>query len=143
MSRRYLMRYYEVYDGEEKVFEGDKNEVAQFANCKPSTVSNYAESGWMCRKKYIIKYVGKKEVRQEIIMKLPDQEDPYDRIKHHLEIYGNTVATKKELKHLPRLEKEGFKVTVTKYLDALDDPLSMTPKHEQKKTYHYILEREK
>ena len=141
MSRRYLMRYYEVYDGEEKVFEGDKNEVAQFANCKPSTVSNYAESGWMCRKKYFIKYVGKKEVRQEIILKLPGQDDPYERIKRHLEIYGNTIASEKELKLLENLEKEGIKVTVTKFQDALDDPLSMTSKHERKKTYHYLLER--
>ena len=141
MSRRYLMRYYEVYEDDKKVCEGDKNEISQFVKIKPSAVSNYAESGWICHKKYSIKYVGKREVKQEITIKPIVQDDPYERIKFHLKYYGNTIAKESELKYVKALEAEGITIRTTKFMDALDDPLSMTPKHDRKKTYHYLLER--
>lgn len=105
---------YEVYDGETKVFEGDREAVLNKFELNPKgSLSSFINRGILLKKKYkVVKtdrnldYISNQEVISE---------SKLDYLVEHLSRYGNTVMLQDPTPYLKDLKKLGFDVNVTKF----------------------------
>lgn len=140
MRRRKL---YEVLDLDyNKVFEGNASQCADFINCDESHIRDCKEQRVVMRQ-YRIRRTDRLEPAQE--KKKPEPEidystNPYECMKWHLRVYGDTFVTFNPEPYFPRLKEEGFDCTYRAVRDYIDNPRPKKRGRKPKPKYFYVVE---
>ena len=133
-------KIYELYDLDgNKLREGTAIQLSEYLDCEESSVRDHSN-----KPKFLGKYVVKRTDRREPLPKKKEAEpeidystNPYECLKRHLLIYGNTLVSFNPDKHLQNLLNEGIQCKVEKRIDR---PITEKSIRKNKTKYNYYVE---
>lgn len=150
-SSRFIDMYgkkfiYSVWEGDDKIYEGDCYQIAEMFGISRLSVSAYARRKAVLSKKYLIKYEHKadSEVKPKPVLKKKTEEEKYmEYLETHLNVYGNVSISKDPIKYQGMLKEKGIDCNIREYYMLTSSIPTATAKAKRKgrTTKGYILER--
>lgn len=111
------------------VLNGTSREISKFVDRTQPTICQALLNNGVLAGKYKVRMHDQNSFRnmcKDDIIKIKKEkkkskfQKEYERIKHHLLIYGNTITINSPTKYVERLEKEGFEVKFEKALPYIE-----------------------
>ena len=133
-------KIYELYDIDGSfIREGTAIQLSEYVHCEESSIRE-ATNKPSFMGMYIVKRTDRREPPVEQKKKEPEIDystHPYECLKRHLLIYGNTLVSFNPEKHLKNLKDEGIECKVEK---RVDHPITEVQVRKQGTKYNYYVE---
>lgn len=135
-------KIYELYDLEgNKITEGSAIFLADYCHCEESSIREASN-----KPSFMKMYVVKRTNRREEVRKAKESDpsptyetNPYECLKMHLKMYGNTVVSFDPVPYFPWLLDEGINCKCHEYQDVDFKDVSRRGRKPKPK-YHYLVE---
>jgi len=141
---------YGVFDGDELVYQGTREEVAMRFNLKKTSIYGYTHHGTKIGGAFLVKVIGSKDQKIEYYIrnstykrnyvpeKVPDyHEDPLGCLIRHLKLYGNTSVKSFDPR---KYEKDLAKIGIRCKITEIPDTIGELTKRRRSKKVHYLVE---
>ena len=133
-------KIYELYDIDGSfIREGTAIQLSEFVHCEESSIRE-ATNKPSFMKMYVVKRTDRREPppkKKNAEPEIDYSTNPYECLKRHLLVYGNTLVSFNPDKHIQNLLNEGIQCKVEKRIDR---PITEKSIRKNKPKYNYYVE---